>query len=57
MSDGVGCFFEQERVELSEAAKNYDDVYCAGCPHHADCKALNTQEAHKPKGGSQDDSY
>jgi hypothetical protein len=44
MSNGVGCFFEEERVEIGEAAKNYDDVQCSGCPHHHDCKTMKAQE-------------
>jgi hypothetical protein len=37
----IGCLISNERMEMSEAAKNYDDDYCkTTCPHHDVCRVL-----------------
>ncbi|MCK5616704.1 hypothetical protein KAR91_83355 [Candidatus Pacearchaeota archaeon] len=56
MSDGVGCFFEQERVELQVAAKNYDSVFCCACPHNVDCKPLGAQYNNDTAEGKNNES-
>lgn len=57
MSNGVGCHWFTERVELEVASTKFDNHLCAGCGHHHDCKMLREGEVRKPKGGSQGDSY
>ena len=50
MSNGVACFFEDDRVELDVAAKNYDEMHCGGggCSNHHDCKTIIEGLSQKP---------
>lgn len=37
----IKCLFNKEKVEIAEAAKEYDNMLCCGCSNHDTCRSIH----------------